>query len=89
MKKLSNKDIEAYFESGNSGFWKYEYEEGKPCYELYAGMHDAYERICHRLGKPDTEDRDVEIIINNLLDIGRHLSLKMYDYGYFFASNKV
>ena len=30
MKKLSNKDIEAYFESGNSGFWKYEYEEGKP-----------------------------------------------------------
>ena len=66
-----------------------EYEEGKPCYELYVGMHDAYERICHRLGKPDTEDRDVEIIINNLLDIGRHLSLKMYDYGYFFASNKV
>lgn len=45
--------------------------------------------VKHKVTKPDTEDRDVEIIINNLLDIGRHLSLKMYDYGYFFASNKV
>lgn len=77
-------DLE-HFPVEESKYVEDEYEEGKPCYELYAGMQDAYERICHRLGKPDTEDRDVEIIINNLLEIGRHLSLKMYDYGWFFA----
>ena len=74
-------DLE-HFPVEESKYVENEYEEGKPCYELYAGMHDAYERICHRL------DRDVEIVINNLLDIGRHLSLKMYDYGYFFNVSK-
>ena len=77
-------DLE-HFPVEESKYVENEYEEGKPCYKLYAGMYDAYERICHRLVKTDTEDRDVEIIINNLLEIGRHLSLKMYDYGWFFA----
>lgn len=65
-----------------------EYEEGKKCDELYFGMLDAYERICERLGKQGSEDYDIEIIINNLLDIGKHLSMKMYDYGWFFATQK-
>ena len=29
MKKLNNEDIQAYFQAGNSGFWKVESEEGK------------------------------------------------------------
>ena len=39
-------------------------------------------------GKPDTEDRDIEIIIDNLLTIGKYLSMKMYDYGWFFAEQR-
>ncbi|HJD40872.1 MAG TPA: hypothetical protein H9913_12715 [Candidatus Blautia stercoripullorum] len=80
-------DLE-HFPVEESKYVENEYEEGKPCYELYAGMHDAYERICHRLGKPDTEDRDIEIIIDNLLTIGKNLSMKMYDYGWFFAEQQ-
>lgn len=29
MKKLNEEDIQAYFQAGNSGFWKVEFEEGK------------------------------------------------------------
>jgi len=29
MKKLSDEDIQAYFQAGNSGFWKVEFEERK------------------------------------------------------------
>lgn len=29
MKKLNDEDIQAYFQAGNSGFWKVESEEGK------------------------------------------------------------
>ena len=41
-------DLE-HFPVEESKYVENEYEEGKPCYELYAGMLDAYERICHRL----------------------------------------
>ena len=75
------------FPVAESKYVENEYEEGKLCSRLYSEMCDAYERICVRLGKPDQEDRDVEIIIDNLLDIGKHLSMKMYDYGYFFQTN--
>ena len=29
MGKISHRDLQEYFRAGNSGFWKYEYEEGK------------------------------------------------------------
>ena len=32
--------------------------------------------------------RDVEIIINNLLDMGRYQSMKMYNYGAFFTEKQ-
>lgn len=80
-------DLE-HFPIRESEYVENEYKEGKKCDELYSGMHDAYERICERLGKPGSEDYDIEIIINNLLDIGKHLSMKMYDYGWFFATQK-
>ena len=35
----------------------YEFEDGKPCMELYGRVCDARERICERTGI-DFEDRD-------------------------------
>lgn len=81
-------DLE-HFPVAESKYVENEYEEGKLCSRLYSEMCDAYERIRVRLGKPDQEDRDVEIIINNLLDMGKYLSMKMYDYGYLFSTNKI
>ena len=46
------------------------------------------ERVCRRLGKPGTEDEDVEIIISNLMSIGRHQSMKMFDYGVLFTERE-
>lgn len=60
-----------------------EYAAGSKCDQLYEEAYEANRRICQRLGVE--EDRDVEIIIRNLLDIGKHLSMKMYDYGAYFC----
>ena len=51
-------------------------------------MLAAYGRICQRLHETSGEDRDVEIIINNLLDMGRYQSMKMFNYGAFFAKKE-
>lgn len=61
-----------------------EYEAGKFCERAYEEAYSAKLRICKRLGID--EDDDLETIINNLLDIGKHLSLKMFDYGALFSS---
>lgn len=53
---------------------------GGKCERLYAQMLEAYERVCARLGAAD-EDKDVEIIINALMEIEREISHKMYAYG--------
>ncbi len=60
-----------------------EYAARSKCDQLYEEAYEANRRICQRLGVE--EDRDVEIIIRNLLDIGKHLSMKMYDYGAYFC----
>ena len=65
-----------------------EFAEGKYCEKLYSEMLTAYGRICQRLHEPSGEDRDVEIIINNLLDMGRYQSMKMFSYGAFFAKKE-
>lgn len=41
-----------------------------------------------RVHESSGEDREVEIIINSLLDIGRYQSMKMFDYGAFFAKKE-
>lgn len=64
-----------------------QYEEGKFCDKAYAEVYNANRRICERLGVD--EDKDVELIISNLIDIGKHLSMKMYDYGVFFSSPSI
>ena len=56
-----------------------EFEEDKPCSELYGHVCDANKRLCERLGVQ--EDKDVDIIINCMFDISRILAMKMYDYG--------
>ncbi len=56
------------------------FTDGAPCDILYDQMLDAYSRI-----SPDQNDPDVEVIINNLLEIQRHIALKMFQYGVHFA----
>ena len=56
-----------------------EYEDGKPCSELYGRVYDANVRLCERLGVE--EDTDVNIIIDSMNEITRILVMKMYDYG--------
>ena len=67
---------------------KEEFAEGEYCEKLYSQMLEAYERVCRRLGLPDTEDKDVEIVISNLMSIGRYQSMKMFDYGVLFKERE-
>ncbi len=60
-----------------------EFAAGSKCDQLYEEVFEANRRICQRLGVE--EDKDVEIIIRNLLNIGAHLGMKMYDYGAYFS----
>lgn len=71
-----------------SSLVKDEFAEGEYCEKLYSQMLEAYERVCRRLDKPGTEDEDVEIIISNLMSIGRHQSMKMFDYGVLFTERE-
>ncbi len=48
-------------------------------------MLDAYSNLCRRLNATQWNDADVEVIINELLHICRHISLKMFDYGVMFG----
>lgn len=60
-----------------------EFSEGSFCESMYDEVYRANCRLCERLGVE--EDKDVEKIIGNLIDISRHLALKMYDYGALFS----
>ncbi len=60
---------------------KSEFQNGSFCNDAYNRMLDAYSRICIRLGVPEWEDKDAEIMINELMDIGKAISFKMLDYG--------
>ena len=62
------------------------YADHSECDQLYAEMHDAYDRLRMRLGVID-EDDDVEIIIGNLLAIQSILCEKMYIYGQILQSS--
>lgn len=56
-----------------------EFAQGSYCSELYEEVYQAKVSLCNRLGVQ--EDSDIETIISNLLLIGKHLSMKMFDYG--------
>jgi len=57
-----------------------EFEEGRPCWELYSRVSDARLRLAERTGI-DFEDRDLLEIIEGLEEIGKLLALRMYQYG--------
>lgn len=57
-----------------------EFDEDKPCDELYGRVCDARLRLSERTGI-GFEDRDVLEIIESLEEIGKICALKMYDYG--------
>lgn len=79
-------DLERY-PIRESNYVANEYEEGKFCEKAYKEVYNANRRICQRLGVD--EDRDVELIVSNLIDIGKYLSMKMYDYGVLFSSPSI
>ena len=60
------------------------FAEGTLCTGLYREVYEANLRLCERLGQPE-DDPDVELIINNLLQINKHLCLRMYHYGQAFS----
>ena len=53
---------------------------GKPCYEGYEEMMEAYRRLRDRLGVVD-EDLDCEIMIDGLLRHGGALAEALFRYG--------
>jgi len=57
-----------------------EFQKGMYCEQKYEQVLEAKQNWERRLGV-ENEDEDVEMIINNMNDIMRHLALKMYDYG--------
>lgn len=63
-----------------------EFEQNKFCAVAYREMYNANQRLCRRLNVE--EDRDVECIISNLLDMQAYLCMKMFDYGVFFTQKK-
>lgn len=63
------------------------FSDNAPCQISYERMLDAYARIRERLNCGD-EDQDVEVIINELLRIGKLTGLKMFEYGARFGRNK-
>ena len=70
-----------------SKYVKNEFSLGGFCDEAYQRVYNANRRLCERLGVE--EDKDVESIITDLLDIGEYLALKMFDYGCFFSASSV
>ena len=60
-----------------------EFATGMFCEQTYEDVYAAKQRLYKRLGT--REDADVELIIAKLMEIGRHLAMKMYDYGEVFS----
>lgn len=59
---------------------EFEFEDGKPCWELYGKACDARLRLAERTGI-SFEDRDLLEIIEGIETIGKLCAQKMYDYG--------
>ena len=57
---------------------------GRECERLYDQVYSANLRLCDRLQSGD-EDRDVEVIINSMLEICDIVGKRMYRYGMEFG----
>lgn len=77
---LTDELIESYQVPGVENI----YADDTPCSKLYHEVYEANIRLCERLEQPE-DDSDVELIINNLLEIGKQIGLKMFYYGQKFS----
>lgn len=63
------------------------YEKGAICWIANKEMHNAYWRICDRLGNPEQEDEDGKEMIQNFLTMEKEMAIHMFLKGYEFAKN--
>ena len=63
------------------------FAEGSICDRMYEEIHAAYNRLLQRLDA-NSEDPDLEIIINAFLVICKETGFSMYDYGVKFGTGK-
>lgn len=57
-----------------------EFDEGKPCMEMYEKVCTARERIAQRTGL-DFEDKDLLEMMTGMEAIAKLCGLRMYEYG--------
>ncbi len=57
------------------------FASGSLCAEEYSCMREAYERVCQRLGV-DSEDWDLEQMVNSMESIQRDLCWRMFAMGF-------
>ncbi len=82
-----NLDLEAY-PVPECAVVRNEFEDGSLCSDAYEAVFAAYSRLCARLQVENGEDPDIECIVQNLMFIGKHLSLKMFEYGAILSAKK-
>lgn len=64
-----------------------EFDDGRPCAELYEQASATRERIAVRTGL-DFEDTDLLALIEKMEELGKVLALKMFDYGARFGGDQ-
>lgn len=64
-----------------------EYEKGKPCEKLHS---EAFHLKQHLFDRLDSEnDEEVERLVDCLLEIENIASMKMFDYGWYYAQKSL
>ena len=60
------------------------FEPGSLCDKCYEQVYQAYNSLLQRLGK-ESEDNDIETIIQNMLIIQKEVAYQMYRYGVYYG----
>ena len=88
MKKLNEEDIQAYFQAGNSGFWKVEFEEGKKTKlytdeitnELFGITEDMSPEKCMEYVEKHIYPQEKECFRDYIEELKSHESEAVYRY---------
>ena len=88
MKKLNDEDIQAYFQAGNSGFWKVESEEGKKIRlytdeitnELFGITEDMSPEKCMEYVEKHIYPQEKECFRDYIEELKSHESEAVYRY---------
>ena len=88
MKKLNEEDIQAYFQAGNSGFWKVEFEEGKKIKlytdeitnELFGITEDMSPEKCMEYVEKHIYPQENECFRDYIEELKSHESEAVYRY---------